>query len=807
MGTKPRTARNIRQSRSYALPVLLLSLGLTCCITTAAWCCPRQRPKRNRHDQHTCSISSRSLHRWAATGDNIPTSEAPATTSKLRQLPLFSAAEDLRSFLSCSDERLVEVEAYVTAKRGFGNSFCFLDATDARYWESPVQVMIKRQEFEANDGDGEQQQQQRSNFDGYMKAMVPGARMIFTGVAAPSRNNPDEALLLARRVRLVGLPRNPQHIRILLQAVVENLLDIEEVAKAANWSVSDLEEELKKATADPLLVNGGRRDCSLQSLAKIMLKSLPAEDNYPCDILMRKHDRGVYTLPKPNAALQNPPPAAVSAALDQCNSNNQSIACGSLSSSFSVQDLIANSNTTEQSVVVHGWVQNRRRFKYNVTSLELVDDLEHTSSAAEDDGDEDDSGAFLDEYSEQSELWNRRLKCVLHPACALTTDCSARSHVLAPGSQVRLQGYFYYSSQQRNDASGAIIQQLQPLLWITGVKLLRASWRPSVVRHLIELVFQNKFAVQEARDALRRSDTEMQEILDTNDLTARQWKAAEISADLQNSQSRVAAVTPAMVSVLNDFESLRAKYPVESVVEYQDFSQSDNMREGSRWKRKKEPQLIWMAQQVKEAVVSHPAYGTGRPLRVLDVGGGKGYLANHLAKVLGDAISIQVIDVAQGAIKNGAMRSKRLQLPVDYTVGDASKASFQVDLVVALHACGALTDVAMGHATDNGAAFVICPCCFKSNPLLKVSSYKGGQRRRMPVDQWLAVDPSRYDLLKLTAEVQGDISLANEAIHSICALRAAAIEARSESCLKVSIKSFPVAFSSRNFCLVGRRQT
>ena len=154
------------------------------------------------------------------------------------------------------------------------------------------------------------------------------------------------------------------------------------------------------------------------------------------------------------------------------------------------------------------------------------------------------------------------------------------------------------------------------------------------------------------------------------------------------------------------------------------------------------------------------------------------------------------------------MRSKRLQLPVKYTVGDASHANFQgdIDIVVALHACGALTDVAMGHAAASSAAFVICPCCFKSNPLLRVLSSSAGQPTRKSVEEWLAVDPIHYDLLKDIAEIQGDISLANEAVHSICALRASAIEQQSENRLEVSIKSFPVAYSCRNFCLVGRQR-
>jgi len=467
----------------------------------------------------------------------------------------------------------------------------------------------------------------------------------------------------------------------------------------------------------------------------------------------------------------------------------QCISISNNQQSLSVEELVAKFPTKYplpgSVVTVHGWVQNRRRFINNITVLELVNHWEY--SAAED---------VFEDVSKHTELWNRRLKCVLHPNCTVS-DCGVMGQILAPGSQVRLQGF---CAMQKDSTTS------MPVLWISRVALLRSSWRPNIVRHLIELVVQNEFPLREARDALNLSDTDMEEILQMKDLTSRQWRAAEISCNLQDSQSRVAVVPAEMMSMLGEFESLRLRYPVQSVV-FHDVRREENAsREGSRWKRKKEPQLIWMAQQVKEALHSHPDFGK-RPLRVLDVGGGKGYLANHLASELGDNIKIQVIDIAQGAVKNGAMRSKRLQLPVKYTVGDASTANFRgtVDLVVALHACGALTDVAMGHAVASNAGFVICPCCFRSNALLKVSSYTAGaSMQRLQAEDWLAVSPSQYDSLKLLAEIQGDISLANEAIHTICALRASNLEARAEGHLSVSIKSFPVAFSSRNFCMVGR---
>jgi len=784
-----------------------LVTALICSFLTGAW-----SPAHNfvRVQNEPLCLFGRATSS-SANAEAITTTTTTVSSASTILLPLSTAAKDLQNLLKAQDDSPVQVEGYITAKRGFGDSFCFLDLSDSENFESPIQVMVKRQEFVADDGD--------RSFDGYMKSMLPGARVRISGISSPSRN-PDEALLLARRMRLVGLPRNPQFIGAILQAVHDGLLPLEEVAQAASWSVSDLSVALKDTAAAAaasvgVLPNQDRPD-SWKGLAKAVLESMPPpEENFPYDFLRRKHDQGVYTLPRPEEEFRQPP-ALVLQSIVQPNSSDDAATTEALSSSttassFSVQELIANATTTAGDhnngatntavkVVVDGWIQNRRRFHHNVTLLELVDDWERGDSATND---------ALGDVSKHAELWNRRLKCVLHPDCctteANTSRCGVWGQVLAPGSRVRLMGY-YCSIQQAGEGSTRTSRQ-QPLLWVVQVRILRASWRPSVVRHLIELVVKKEFAVQEARDALNRSDAEMEEILQMTDLTARQWEANVISAELQDSQSRVAAVNPTMLTLLDQFESLRARYPVQRV-ENHDLMQQDTFREGSRWKRKKEPQLIWMAQQVKEAVLNHPEYGK-RPLKVLDVGGGKGYLANHLATVLGDLVTIQVIDVAQGAVKNGSMRSKRLQLPVKYTVGDASKANFQgeVDLVVALHACGALTDVALGHAAANNAGFVICPCCFRSNPLLKVASYSDGKQLQMLAEDWLSVNATQYDSLKLLAEVQGDITLANKAIHSICAMRASALESRTEGRLMVSIKSFSVAFSSRNFCLVGRTRS
>lgn len=122
---------------------------------------------------------------------------------------------------------------------------------------------------------------------------------------------------------------------------------------------------------------------------------------------------------------------------------------------------------------------------------------------------------------------------------------------------------------------------------------------------------------------------------------------------------------------------------------------------------------------------------------------------------------------------------------------------------------------ALGHAVSQGAGFVIVPCCFRSNPHLRVSIPKGDNNGSREVElvtaeEFLGVDPDQYTPLKQLAELQGDIKLASKAMHTINALRALAVDrlwkkkTSTRVSIHTSIKTFPIGFSTRNFCLVGQ---
>lgn len=353
------------------------------------------------------------------------------------------------------------------------------------------------------------------------------------------------------------------------------------------------------------------------------------------------------------------------------------------------------------------------------------------------------------------------------------------------------------------------------------------------MKQVLDLLHERKFAVDEAADALELSGGYPQAesiAKGTTSATERQWMAAEITRSLQGENSRVGRITSSMEQSLDTFAFARERYPIQKVDTAPElestatretatsFLQSNasprTSPEGSRWQRAKQPQLAFMIKQISSVLRSHPDF-LQRKLKVVDIGGGKGLLSNLLAETFGDDIvEVQVVDISRSATNNGMMRAKRRGIQnIQYDAMDATKLDCTgVDVVVALHACGALTDVALGHAATQGAGFVVCPCCFRSNPQLRVTmpaESNGRDVKPVTAEEWLEVDPAQYGHLKQLAEVQGDYDLASKAMQTICGLRALAVKRLwrnsrwSASELRTTIETFPIGFSTRNLCLVG----
>ena len=136
---------------------------------------------------------------------------------------------------------------------------------------------------------------------------------------------------------------------------------------------------------------------------------------------------------------------------------------------------------------------------------------------------------------------------------------------------------------------------------------------------------------------------------------------------------------------------LRERFPVEEIAVTEPSeggSAGWSGRQGSWWQRKKRPQLECMLGQVGAVLRAHPEWGV-RPLRIVDVGGGKGSLAQAIGNEFGENVAVTVLDIQREAVAKGAHRIKQRGMPnLEFVHGDASRTRFEhgLDVVVALHA-------------------------------------------------------------------------------------------------------------------------
>ena len=768
----------------------------------------------------------------------------------------------------------------------------------------PLQALLKQQAFAP---DSSSPSSLSPHFKSISKSLYPGTKVCLEGIASTT-NNPGEVVLLVTDVKFLGCSRNPEHIRGMLQRIRLDTADsgIEEGdvnsdgKKDAPFRGLDVRQ--MEGVFGPLMDMGQlqkvlRGDQSVESffgleendalmlakkaskqgkipfsrIAKLIANQLPDDKDYPYIILnskgasanpaqRRRQEEGGGQIQyrvlsaAPSDVMVVPDSITKQVNLDWNTEKEvpESTVLGLIQEGrngeegYSSDGASAGTDVDMAFVQVSGWVQNRRRFQGHANSIAILELVGELSSVDSGTGNNESSDSGSDSNGEAV-----RLKCALHADCfkarqsgidknhdILPTD--AYGHLMAKGSKVLLEGYLFTGKDR-------------PTLWVTQARLQRSSWRPATVKYLLDLMAGSKetgkfaFEVEEIADALAMGHSEARSLVkecETMESTERQWRAAEMSRDLQDGSSRLGVFTDDMKAVLVEYKSARDNYPLQHIDREKIVSPTKDLAtipmrrrsavlrastEGSRWRGKKRPQLEFMAGQVREVLESHPDFRS-RPLNILDVGGGRGHLSNYLSSVLGnDVANVHVIDIDSRAIKNGVTDAKRKGLDnVRFGVGDASSSANvaslltkagggKFDIVVALHACGALSDVALGHAVSNSAGFVITPCCFRSNPFLNVSlpsQESTIEEVLVRPSKWLGMDEESMAALTSAAELQGDIKNAGEAIHTLCALRAQAVkrnwkdkslDGSSDSALVVQIKSFPIGFSTRNYCIVGTK--
>ena len=171
---------------------------------------------------------------------------------------------------------------------------------------------------------------------------------------------------------------------------------------------------------------------------------------------------------------------------------------------------------------------------------------------------------------------------------------------------------------------------------------------------------------------------------------------------------------------------------------------------------RKRPQVKWMVDCVQRLMLQYEAReedsnavpasgsppglsGTDIPVRIVDIGGGRGDLAMAIAAFFNNSnhcsrnIHVTVIDMNQNSLDAGRQRATAAglsqvmsfelcdvtdTLQVQSLLAPTSRLGGPVALVVGLHCCGGLTEAAIELAITARCNFCVCSCCFCSNPSL-----------------------------------------------------------------------------------------
>ena len=218
---------------------------------------------------------------------------------------------------------------------------------------------------------------------------------------------------------------------------------------------------------------------------------------------------------------------------------------------------------------------------------------------------------------------------------------------------------------------------------------------------------------------------------------------------------------------------------------------------------KKYPQVQWMCRRVQQ--LSHV------PNHILDVGGGQGDLTFHLAQEFPSS-RITIVDTNDSSLTAGHRHMETTMANLasritfvhadfhQFTLDpsrflDGSAAPHPIDLVVALHACGDLSDLALHFAKSLEVPFVICPCCYTKRA---ITEFEPGWYRYLSWTKNPTVDISVMCRLAELNERPNESKRARQIINS---LRLNSFVG--EKFWTLSLEEYDMQSSLRNMVLIG----
>ena len=211
---------------------------------------------------------------------------------------------------------------------------------------------------------------------------------------------------------------------------------------------------------------------------------------------------------------------------------------------------------------------------------------------------------------------------------------------------------------------------------------------------------------------------------------------------------------------------------------------------------KKRPQVRAMTKLVSE-LCQIPA----QPCDVVDVGGGRGDLAMAVAALV-PGTNVSVVESFAPSVHHGRERASELDLAVDFQISSAASLTAVLEeqnrrpVVMALHACGGLTDVALEACAKLRLPFCICPCCYASQPMLR-------QRELAPREQLLQRLAESNSLQSESSQLAACAINALRLRHLDAVPKHSELTAQLPPSWTVRVYTFPQEWSSRNVILWG----
>ena len=292
------------------------------------------------------------------------------------------------------------------------------------------------------------------------------------------------------------------------------------------------------------------------------------------------------------------------------------------------------------------------------------------------------------------------------------------------------------------------------------------------------------------------------------DCVGARWSATDWRVEISTNLAPESRISACLQGALDPENGLPADLPA-----------ADSEVRRAYLREKKVPQLRWMLWHVEQLLAARSSPQT----RILDLGCGKGDLALLLAASMPERVVLG-IDTNKAAIAAAQRRAATAGLSnAHFTCGDARTLLQQdsmgdsvgdlvggtrwqaangegslsdlrgVDALVALHACGGLSDTALAIAAQFGASALVCSCCFNKH------------RRMSPAADW-GLQESEKDVLCRMADCV-DPTISAEARRVVGGMRLARASAISKSAhgrrmvKQTRIYTFPEAFSRQNFVL------